>query len=137
MIIKINSSSTVLVAMLAYEANRKYCKLIGDDTQLPWADTPENIKNSLIAGVEALKFNPSMTPEEQHESWMRYKIEDGWKYGPVKDIEKKTHPCMIEYRYLPPEQRFKDYIFNSVVTAGLAIVSRFEHTDADERGNEG
>lgn len=39
----------------------------------------------------------------------------GWKYGPVKDPERKEHPCFVPYDGLPPEQRAKDYLFRAVV----------------------
>ena len=29
---------------------------------------------------------------------------DGWKYGPVKDPEKKEHPCFVPYDDLPPSR---------------------------------
>jgi len=40
---------------------------------------------------------------------------DGWKYGPVKDVEKKEHPCCVEYHELPVDQKAKDFIFRAVV----------------------
>jgi hypothetical protein len=48
---------------------------------------------------------------------MADKEADGWKHGPVKDPEKKEHPCMVPYGQLPAEQRAKDYLFIAVVKA--------------------
>ena len=42
---------------------------------------------------------------------------EGWKYGPVKDAQKKEHPCFLPYAELPPEQKAKDYLFRAVVHA--------------------
>lgn len=41
-------------------------------------------------------------------AWVSYKAADGWRYGPFKDPVAKTHPCMVPYDKLPPEQRVKD-----------------------------
>jgi hypothetical protein len=46
---------------------------------------------------------------------MAHKIAEGWVYGAVKDPEAKTHPCIMPFDDLPPEQRAKDYIFRGVV----------------------
>ena len=46
---------------------------------------------------------------------MKEKIENGWAYGEVKDPEKKTHLCLVEYSKLPQEQKSKDYIFQAIV----------------------
>ena len=34
--------------------------------------------------------------------------------NPVKDSEKKEHPCFVRYEELPPAQRYKDTIFGAV-----------------------
>ncbi len=111
---------TVSIARIAHEVNRIYCQSIGDNSQLAWADAPEWQKDSAVAGVSFLASNPSATPENSHESWLAHKEADGWKFGPVKDPDKKEHPCFVPYADLPPEQRLKDAFFHAVVRAGLA-----------------
>jgi len=104
-------------AMAAHEMNRVYCKSIGDASQPLWEDAPEWQRNSAIAGVQgALAGN---TPEQQHQAWLDVKAIDGWKYGPVKDTEKKEHPCMVPYADLPEAQRRKDRLFIAAVRAML------------------
>lgn len=104
-----------LLARIAHEANRAYCLSLGDLSQAPWDEAPDWQKQSAIAGVKgALAGN---TPEESHKSWVAHKLADGWVYGPVKDPEKKTHPCMVSYEYLPPDQLKKDAIFTLVIRA--------------------
>jgi hypothetical protein len=46
---------------------------------------------------------------------MQEKKAAGWIYGPVKDPEKKEHPCIVPYDQLPIEQRTKDYLFKAIV----------------------
>ena len=59
--------------------------------------------------------NPDATPEQSHESWYKVKEAEGWKYGEVKDMEKKEHPCFLPYEELPDEQKAKDYLFRTTV----------------------
>lgn len=59
--------------------------------------------------------NPDATPENSHESWLAQKTAEGWKYGEVKDAEKKEHPCYIPYAELPAAQKAKDYIFRQTI----------------------
>lgn len=110
-------NKTVAIASICHEANRQYCKTIGDHTQPLWDDAPEWQKNSAIAGVQFHLLNPEAGPSGSHENWMKDKDADGWVYGEVKDPEAKTHPCMVPYDQLPIEQRMKDYIFTAIVHA--------------------
>lgn len=56
-----------------------------------------------------------------HQSWMAQKLADGWTFGPVKDAEKKQHPCLVPFNLLPREQQAKDFIFRGIVHA-LAVI---------------
>ncbi|WP_110930671.1 RyR domain-containing protein [Paenibacillus bouchesdurhonensis] len=102
------------IARICHEVNRAYCSSIGDASQPNWEDALEWQKDSAVNGVE-FHLNNDTTPEQSHENWMREKIASGWVYGPVKDPEKKEHPCMIPYDQLPKEQRTKDYLFKAIV----------------------
>lgn len=107
-------------ARAAHEVNRAYCLFTGDASQPAWEDAPEWQKSSARNGVAGvLKGN---TPEQSHESWLAEKAETGWKYGPVKDPEKKEHPCFVPYAELPPAQRAKDDLYVSTVRAMLTAM---------------
>lgn len=106
-------------ASAAHEANRVYCLSIGDTSQPKWENAPDWQKNSAYAGVRAVLDKPSMTPAEQHESWMALKIKEGWVYGMEKNADAKIHPCLVPYEELPAAQRLKDSMFGSVVRAVL------------------
>ena len=105
------------IARVAHEINRAYCASLGDTSQPSWDDAPEWQKGSALAGVDMHLANPNATPENSHESWLAQKTAEGWKYGPVKDAQKKEHPCFLPYAELPPEQKAKDYLFRAVVHA--------------------
>ena len=104
-----------VVAATAHMINRAYCQAIGDDSQPEWDDAPQWQVDSAIAGVKYHFENDGITPEMSHESWLKQKEADGWKYGPVKDADKKEHPCFCPYSELPKEQQTKDALFKAVV----------------------
>ena len=103
------------IAKHCHEANRLYCRSLGDFSQPSWEDAPEWQRKSAVAGVEHALANPAAPPSASHDSWLKEKRRDGWKYGPVKDPSKKEHPCFVPYEQLPPEQKAKDALFLAVV----------------------
>ena len=105
------------VAKVCHETNRAYCETIGDTSQKSWADAEQWQRDSAIKGVEYALANPHAAPSAQHEAWLNDKTAAGWKYGPVKDVEKKEHPCCVPYSQLPVEQKVKDFLFRGVVQA--------------------
>lgn len=107
------------IAKVCHEANKAYCETIKDYSQMDWDKAPQWQRDSAIAGVKFHIENPNATPEDSHISWLKVKEADGWSYGPLKDAEKKTHPCYRPYNELPIEQRRKDYLFRAIVHAYL------------------
>ena len=107
------------IAKIAHEVNRAYCNAIGDDSQPSWEDAPQWQRDSAINGVKFHSEYEQASPEESHYSWMKEKREQGWKWGPVKDPDKKEHPCFTAYNELPLEQRVKDYLFAAVCRSAL------------------
>lgn len=103
------------IAKVAHEVNQAYCLALGDDSQPDWCDAPIWQKHSAIHGVAFHITNPDAGPDHSHNEWMREKEAAGWKYGEVKDPEKKEHPCLVPYDQLPIEQKAKDYLFRQIV----------------------
>ncbi len=103
------------IAKVCHEVNRAYCQALGDDSQPIWEDAPDWQKESAVNGVAFHIANPDAGPDHSHNAWLREKEAAGWKYGPVKDAEKKEHPCFVPYDQLPTDQKAKDYIFRSIV----------------------
>ncbi len=103
------------IASICHEANRAYCLTQGDTSQVGWADAPDWQRESAELGVSVAIGGAS--PEQLHESWLAQKAKDGWVYGPVKDADKKTHPCCVPYAELPAGQQRKDALFQAVVHA--------------------
>jgi hypothetical protein len=106
-------SPVELCAAAAHEMNRLYCQSLGDFSQPHWEEAPAWQRTSAMKGVKgALE---GATPEQSHESWLEEKKATGWKYGPVKDSEKREHPCFVPYAELPPGQQHKDHLFLTTV----------------------
>lgn len=103
------------IAKVCHEANRVYCASLGDYSQRYWIDAPEWQRKSAINGVQFHIQSPDAGPSGSHESWMKEKVADGWKCGPVKDAEKKEHPCIVPYDQLPQTQQLKDSLFIAIV----------------------
>lgn len=102
------------IACVVHQAN---CGLqyIQDDpspSQPWWAETDET-RQSAISGVREARLG--RTPRHLHESWCIWKKEHGWRYGPVKDPQAKTHPCLVDYGRLPEQQKIKDRLFIAIV----------------------
>ena len=81
---------------------------------LPLHDVPENYEisqerlESLINGTVFALNHPTLTAEENHILWMNGKKEQGYKYGSVLDVKKKTHPSMIPFKDLSDVEKRKD-----------------------------
>jgi hypothetical protein len=103
------------VARVCHEVNRAFCQSQGDMSQVPWKDAPAWQKESAIKGVEYHLANPESKPSDSHESWTKEKEAAGWQYGPVKDPERKEHPCMVPFDQLPKDQQAKDFLFLGTV----------------------
>src|SRR5882762_11783264 len=106
-----------LIAKTCHEANRALCAAFGDHSQLAWADAPEWQRESAVNGVKFCIANPDAPPSANHDSWMAEKVAAGWILGAVKDADAKTHPCIVPYEELPPDQKAKDYVFKAIVGA--------------------
>ena len=100
-------------AKATHEVNRRYCEALGDHSQVPWEDAPEWQRESALKGVDGVLAGDG--PGKSHENWLAEKVATGWKYGPVKDPEKKEHPCMVPFDELPQDQQMKDMLFVSTV----------------------
>lgn len=103
------------IAKACHGANKALCESFGDTSQRPWEEAEEWQRKSAIDGVRFRIDNPGAPDSAQHDAWMADKVASGWTYGPTKDAVAKTHPCLVPFVELPPEQRAKDAIFGAIV----------------------
>ena len=104
-----------MIAEVAHEVNRSYCNFIDDNVLAEWSNVSDHIKESIYAGILYRIENPNATPEDNHKSWMKTKLSQGWAYSKTRNDELKLHPNLVPYNKLPTSQRLKDTLFSSVV----------------------
>lgn len=119
-----NPKNIEAAARAAYEANRAYCVALKHPTQPPWEQASEEDQASYAKRIRGVLAGNG--PQQSHESWLVEKAAAGWKFGPVKDVEKKEHPCFRPYAELPPEQQYKDFLFIAVARAMLTALGALE-----------
>jgi hypothetical protein len=112
-----HTEQIIQIAMVCHKANRSWCQANGDDTQKSWEEAEPWQRESAIKGVEFRIANPDAGEDAQHNAWSKDKMDAGWVYGEVKDAEKKTHPCLVEFEFLPEFQQKKDKLFCAIVDA--------------------
>lgn len=111
----IGNEQVLFTAILCFNVNRAYCQGIGDYVQPTWDEAPEEAKDAAINAVIFHLNNPGASPEDAHDEWLQKKYDDGWEYGPVKDPEKREHPCMVSFTELPVAQQAKSHIIRAIV----------------------
>ena len=105
------------IAYVCHQANKAWCQSEGDESQTDWAFAEQWQRDSAINGVKFRLENPDAGPDAMHNNWSAEKVADGWVYGEVKDVEKKTHPCLVPFDQLPLFQQKKDKLFSAIVDA--------------------
>lgn len=105
------------IARVCHEADRALSHAFGDAERATWDRSPLWQQETAISGVLSVIDPPDATPEDIHCAWMNEKFRQGWRFGPVKDAEAKTHPCLMPWAELSPEQRLKDELFLAIVIA--------------------
>lgn len=109
--------NSIDIAIICHEANRALCVTQGDLSQSSFDNAEQWQQDSAMKGVEFCLSNPNAPASANHESWLAEKAATGWKFGTVKDADKKEHPCFVPYDELPNEQKVKDHLFKAIVQA--------------------
>ncbi len=70
--------------------------------------TPKPVDTSGVRLSDDLVELTEMIAENVHETWSQGRLRDGWTYGPERNDEQKTHPCLIPYADLPDSEKEYD-----------------------------
>lgn len=107
-----------VIAEVAFEATRVWYAANGDTSKSTWAEAPKWMKLSTIAGVRYHITHPKAPAAGAiHEEWVRQQVINGWSFGPVEDAERKQHPHMVPFEYLPDEVQATGRLFRAIVHA--------------------
>lgn len=92
--------------------------------------TPKPIDTSdVILDGDVLSLSEALA-RNTHEVWAENRIKDGWKYGDVRDDEKRCHPCLIPYDELSEEE--KEYDRHTSIEA-LKLITKLGYKIVKER----
>jgi hypothetical protein len=77
-----------------------------------WGERDDAFRKQFLE-VIAMMTGPDRksSPEELHDDWVRAYEAMGWRYGPERDVDRKTHPDMVPFGELGSEEQDKDAVF--------------------------
>ena len=113
---ELNDTEMERLCKTVHEALRAFDAGVGKPKP-SWARAPKWMKQATRESIDHVLEFRDQNPGAQHEQWVRAKEQAGWKYGPVKDGRKKTHPLLIPFSELPPHEQRKDAILIALVRA--------------------
>jgi ryanodine receptor 2 len=85
---------------------------------MPIDTTDINLDDHLEALIEHMAKNV-------HEVWAKNRISQGWHYGPRRDDDLKTHPCLVPYEELPEVEKQYD---RDTATSTLKLIIKLGFT---------
>lgn len=106
-------STPIRRAIFVYEAARLQAWAVDAPVvPEPWNQRDEAFRSQFL-DVVAMMCGPNRKswPEELHDDWVRAYEAMGWKYGPTRDVEAKTHPDMVPFDQLEQREQEKDAVF--------------------------
>ncbi|KKN85500.1 hypothetical protein LCGC14_0278230 [marine sediment metagenome] len=105
-----------IIAKVIHSANRAYVDAIGGRAvNLSWEEVREEMRSGLIKAVASTIVNP-LTPSISHEKWCLAREAKGWTKDLKYDYHRKTHPNLIPFDQLPPEEQFKDHLYMGIAS---------------------
>jgi len=113
----------LLRAIFVYEAARLEAEVSGRPI-VPehWDDRDLEFKKQFIDVVSRQCSDDKFSSAEAaHDSWWAEYARMGWRYGPERNTEEKTHPDMVPFNELQKSERDKDEIFLRLCAVAEAI----------------
>lgn len=126
-----------------------------DPALASWEDLPESLRQAnrdqaadighklaaigrrVINTSSRVQPSPDFTVDEvetmarlEHERWVADRVADGWRIGPLRDLEAKTHPSLVPWDELDNDDRARD---REAVAAIPTLLARAGYAIAPER----
>lgn len=94
--------------------------------------TPSVVDTSKITLDASILDLSEQLAKNTHENWSQSRMNDGWKYGPKRDDQKKEHPSLIPYEDLSESEKHYDRTtsletLKLIVKLGYKIVRKQQH----------
>lgn len=83
---------------------------------------PNPVDTSDVVLPDEIMELGELLAKNTHEGWAKQRMADGWQYGPVRDDEKKLHPCLVPYEALAEEEKAYDRLTSM---ESLKLIYRF------------
>jgi len=103
------------ICEIAQTIRATYLNLIRDKPLPSYQDLSEGMKMYILDEVNYWLKDPSFKASDSHDSWYKYKTEEGWSYGEVVDYENKKHPRIVPYSQTPVEEKIANELFMNTV----------------------
>lgn len=103
------------VCKLCHDKNNALMIANGETPRGDWESLDQADKDLTYKSVKRIIDDPTITAKEIHDEWVTNKELDGWVYGPVKDVDNKTHPLMIPFDDMSDIDKEKDQSFINIV----------------------
>jgi hypothetical protein len=96
-----------------YEAARWHAAMIKAPViPEPWDQRDVGFRTQMVAAVERDTLpGANRDPKVAHDLWWETYKELGWRYGPLRDPEAKTHPDMVPFEDLGAQEQIKDAVY--------------------------
>lgn len=109
------------ICKMCHDNNNKLMILNGESPQVGWDMLDAESQYITYKSVKKIIDDPNITAECIHNEWMNNKKLDGWVYGEVKDVTKKTHPLIVPFDQLSEIDKQKDQSFIDIVRKNFKI----------------
>lgn len=102
------------IAYVVHEVVRAYVEARGG-YMTPWSDARPGERKAMLHVVRNVRRQPDTPPGERHAAWCDRRRAEGWRWGPVLDIEAKAHPSLMPWPELPEDDRVRECLMIGAV----------------------
>jgi hypothetical protein len=85
---------------------------------------PTDRRDIILAGVNDVLTNPTITPEQLHSNWIARRKAQGWTRGGTTHVGRKEHARLVPYGELPIRDQVHARVFIAIVRSVMAPVGQ-------------